>query len=309
MKLLFLKLGLFSVICLSIVTFILMNYGGNIDYFYEKFTSPKAKSMIIGDSRAFQGIQPRVLNSYFADKGYDIPFLNYSFTIAQAMMGPLYNESILKKLDTSSKNGVFIISITPEMLSSNKKYEVEKGNFKEEGQPPHNMNFVTMNPNYEYLFKNLSFFHFKAIFRKNSTLHKDGWLEETNLPTEESQMNMWRKKQIDLFLEDAEGAWLSDIRIQSLIQLIETLNQYGSVYVVRMPISNEFLNYEKKYFPDFENVMDAIVTTKQITYFDFNTYDKKYKTYDGHHIDKFSGKEFTKTLCDSIYNKLTNNAE
>ncbi len=304
MRVLILKLSLFLGICLAIVTFVLKNYGGNVDYFYEKFTTPKTKSMIIGDSRAFQGIQPAVMNSYFQGKGYDTPVLNYSFTIAQAMIGPLYNESIFKKLDTSGDNGIFVISVTPEMLTSHRDYNDEIGQFREEGQPPHNMEFVTMNPNYEYLIKNLSFFHFKALFRGNSKVHKDGWLEEANLPTDEKMFLEWKKHQIDLFLSDTKGAKLSKIRIQSLGELIERLDTHGTVFLVRMPIGEEFLDYENTNFPNFNSIIDSIAEIKHISYFDFNRYKKKYKTYDGHHIDKFAGAEFTKVLCDSIYSNL-----
>ncbi|MDH7446576.1 hypothetical protein [Aquimarina sp. 2201CG14-23] len=301
MRVLILKLGLFSIICLSILTFVLMSYGGNVDYFYEKFTTPKAKSMIIGDSRSFQGIQPSVMNEYFEGKGYDIPMLNYSFTIAQAIIGPLYNESILKKLDDTADNGIFIISITPEMLTSHIDYDNKKNEFREDGQPPHNMNFVDVNPNYEYLVKNLSFFHFKAMFRKSSTVHKDGWLEESNLPTNPEIFADWKKGQIDLFLRDREKYPLSDVRIKSLNTLIQELEKHGNVYLIRMPISKEFLGYEEKYYPGFDALVNSISKTHNVPYFDFNKKEKIYETYDGHHIDKFSGKEFTKNLCDLIF--------
>ncbi len=304
MKKFILKLSLFSAICLGIVTFVLMNYGGNIDYFYEKFTIPKTKSMIVGDSRSFQGIQPAVINEYFKDTEYNAPMLNYSFTIAQAIIGPLYNESIYKKLDESADNGIFIISVTPEMLTVHEGYDNAAGEFREEGQPPHNMNFVNTNPNYEYLIKNLSFFHFRAMFRQKSKVHKDGWLEETNLPTDEKVFEDWKENQISMFLKDAKKSKLSEVRIQSLSDLINKLKQHGHVFLVRMPISKEFLSYEEQYFPTFGNVIENVAKSNEISYFDFNVGEMKYKTYDGHHIDKFSGKEFTKVLSDSILNSI-----
>ncbi len=301
MKLLLLKLGLFFIICLGIVTIVLVKYGGNVDYFYEKFTTPKAKSMIIGDSRSLQGIQPSVINAYFKDKGYNLPILNYSFTIAQALIGPPYNKSIFKKLDTTSTHGIFIISITPDMLTSHKDYNNEEGEFREIDQPPHNMNFVNMNPNYEYLVKNFSFFHFKGMFRKSSTLHKDGWLEETNLPKNKQVFEDWKKNQIALYLKDQGNFEVSDVRIQSLVTLIKKLGHYGDVYLVRMPISKEYLGYEEKYYPKFDTTIDSISKSNQVPYFDFNKMDMVYETYDGHHIDKFAGKKFTENLCKLIF--------
>jgi hypothetical protein len=300
MKTLFIKLSIFSIICLFIITTVLLKYGGNVDYFYQKFTTPKAKSMIIGDSRSFQGIQPSIINNYFKGKDFGLPMLNYSFTIGQAIIGPLYNKSIFKKLDESSINGIFIISITPEMLSEHSGFNNANGEFREQGQPPHNMEYVDMNPNYEYFIKNLSFFHFQAMFRRNSETHKDGWLEEKVLPKDEGVFNEWRNHQINLFLKDAKNSKFSNTRIQSLKDLISKLKVKGNVYLLRMPISDEFYSYEDMYYPGFDKIIDSISKFNNIDYFNFKLIDRSYKTYDGHHIDKYEGKNFTKDLCDLI---------
>ncbi|MDO5987885.1 hypothetical protein Q4Q39_10775 [Flavivirga amylovorans] len=305
MKLLIIKLSIFFVVCFGIITVILMNYGGNVDYFYQKFTTPKVKSIIIGDSRSFQGIQPSVINQYFHNKNqYDLPVLNYSFTGAQAISGPLYTESILKKIDKTATNGLFIISITPDFLTSKDGFRNDLGEFRESNQPPHNMNHVDVNPNYEYLLKNMSYFHFKALFRKNSETHKDGWLEESNLPTDTLVFDTWRKHQIDLFLDEREMYKISDFRVNSFNTLIKELKKFGKVYLIRMPISKEFLNLENSYYPELNAIVDSIAKINETPFFDFNNSGElQYKTYDGHHIDKHGGKEFTKALCDSITQK------
>ncbi|MCF7560779.1 hypothetical protein L3X39_09025 [Sabulilitoribacter multivorans] len=304
MKSLVIKLCLFLIICLTIISFLLFNFGGNIDYFYEKFTTPKTKSMIIGDSRSFQGIQPSIINEYFKNSNVELPMFNYSFTIAQAIIGPLYNKSILKKLDKSTKNGLFIISITPQMLTEHDGYSNINGEFREQGQPPHNMIFVDVNPNYEYFFKNLSFFHFKAMFRKSSTTHKDGWLEETNLPRNEKVFEEWKSNGIEVFLKEAKKASLSNTRIESLHELINQLKEKGNVYLLRMPISNEYYGYEEKYFPEINKILDSISKLTNVDYFNFNNIKNSYGTYDGHHLNKFDGKIFSKDLCDLIQSSL-----
>lgn len=301
MKLLFIKLSIFFIICLGIITTILINYGGNVDYFYEKFTTPKTKSIIIGDSRSFQGIQPSIINNYFYKKQYQLPILNYSFTAGQAISGPLYTKSILKKIDKSTTNGLFIISITPDFLTSKDGYNNSLGEFREANQPPHNMTLVDMNPNYEYLLKNISFFHFKALFRKKSKTHKDGWLEESNLPTDTLIFDKWRKHQINLFLEDRHLYKISDLRVNNLDILIKELKKFGDVYLIRMPISKEYLALENSYYPELNTIVDSVAKNNNISFFDFNNINKlQYQTYDGHHIDKYGGEKFTKALCDSI---------
>ncbi|QLG46690.1 hypothetical protein [Costertonia aggregata] len=302
MKKLLIKMSFFLLLCLGITCFFLLAYGANIDYFYNKFTTPKAKSMIIGDSRSLQGIQPQVINDFFESNKYELPMFNYSFTIAQAIIGPPYNESIERKLDENAKNGLFILSLTPEMLTSKIGFDNANDEFREADQPPHNMSFVSMNPNFEYLFKNSRFFNFKAAFRKKATLHKDGWLEESNLPKDTLVLNKWKKGQIASFLKDRDKFYISRIRLRNLDTLIKKLQNHGEVFVVRMPIDKDFLLLEKKYYPEFNRLIDSITTKNTIKYFDFNLYKGKmpYQTYDGHHINKYDGKKFTRDLCDSI---------
>lgn len=288
--------------CLAITTFVLMKYGGNVDYFYQKFTTPKAVSMVIGDSRSMQGIQPRVINERLKDQEYELPIFNYSLTIAETPIGPLYNESIEKKLNENSENGVFIISITPWMFGSDKNNDNSKGEFREAGRPPHNMTFVNTNPNYEYLFKNLSYFHFKALFRKTSTMHKDGWLEENNLPKDPKVFDEWKKRQGRLFDKMIRNYETSSLRLNSLDELIKKLKKHGEVYLVRMPIDLDFVAVENVFYTNFNDDMNTIAKANQINYFNFNMPGShtSFKTYDGHHLDKYGGLEFTNILCDSI---------
>ncbi len=304
MRLLILKLSLFFVLCLAIITFVLIKYGGNVDYFYQKFTSPKAKSMVIGDSRSMQGIQPSIINEIMKSKNFDLPILNYSFTIAQAPIGPLYNESIEKKLDKTSKNGIFIISVTPWMFGSDKNNDNINGEFREANTPPHNMMFVNLSPNYEYVVRNLSYFHFKGAFRKSSTMHKDGWLEENNLPANSKIFDAWKKNQAKLFDRMATNDVISPIRLKSLKNLIKKLKKHGSVYLVRMPIDTDFVEIENSFYINFDKDMRKIALQNQVNYFNFNKSNRNsvYKTYDGHHLDKYGGSNFTKVLCDSILN-------
>ncbi|GAA4282092.1 hypothetical protein GCM10022260_25150 [Gaetbulibacter aestuarii] len=282
-----------------------MGYGGNVDYFYQKFTTPKTHSMIIGDSRAMQGIQPQIIDSVLANKDYQLPMLNYAFTIAQAHIGPLYRKSILKKLAPDTKNGLFIISLDPWMLMSRKSNDNNKGEFMESGRPPHNMSFVSMNPNFEYLIKNYNYFHFKGIFKKKSLLHKNGWLEESNLPKDSTVFNAWKKGQIKMFHGFVNDYVISELRKKSFDTLLKNFKNHGRIYLVRTPVDKEILEIENSFYPNFEKYLDSVSKSNNIPYFNFNKSLKNYyETYDGHHINKYSGKEFTKALCDSIIHNM-----
>lgn len=305
MKKFIIKSVLFLCIVMGVITFVLVTYGGYVDYFYEKFTTPKSHSLILGDSRSLQGIQPKIIDDYFKGSNLELPMFNYSFTIKQIAYGEPYFESIKRKIDTTTKKGLFIITVHPFTLSSrNKNNEEEEGVFFEANMPPHNMKYVNNNPNYEYLLRNFDYFHFRGVFRKSSKTHKDGWLEETNLPKDSLLLNNWKSNQIKLYGNFAKEWIKSKTRINYLEKTINFLNIYGKVLIVRLPVDKEIQDLEKAYWSEFNVDMQNLANTCKVPFVNFNTNENSFKTYDGIHIDKFSGVDFTKALCDSINNHL-----
>ena len=299
MKTFLIKSLLFLILVTSIVSTVLITSGGYVDYFYEKFTTPKAKSLILGDSRSMQGIQPTVINNDLLNQYFELPILNYSFTIAQISYGPLYLESIKKKLDSTSKNGLFIVTVNPWILSKREKDNEQRGVYFEEGMPPHNMNFVNMDPNFEYFFKNFNYFHFKSIIRRTSKMHKDGWLEESNLPKDSVMLNVWKKKQIDLYTNWSKVWKKSVYRLTSLMETVNYLKGFGTVTLIRMPIDKHLLQIEENFWNNFDKDILNLAKKTNVKYINFSK-DNIYETYDGNHLDKYGGVTFTKNLCDSI---------
>ena len=308
MKTFLVKSILFFLIVLSILSFALIKYGGYIDHFYNKFTTPKASSLIIGDSRSLQDIQPSILNKALNNTNLELPILNYSFTVKEIAYGKPYTESILRKLDQSTKNGIFILSVHPFVLSNRTgNHEEENGIYFEEDMPPHNMRYVNINPNFEYLFENWNYFHFRGIFRKSSKTHKDGWLEEKNLPSDTLVLNKWAKNQIRMYGDYTKKWQKSKHRLLCLENLVEKLNSFGKVFLVRLPVGENILNIENKYWEGFNEDMVNISKKHNGTYLNFKTENKIFKTFDGVHLDKFTGVPFTKALADSINKHVQNN--
>lgn len=301
MKKFIIKSILFGVIVITIISLILIKAGGYVDYFYEKFTTPKAHSMILGDSRSMQGVQPKVINNYKFDKNYQLPILNYSFTIAQIAYGPIYTESIKRKLDKlSTTKGMFILTVNPWVLSSREEDDENNGVFFEKDMPPHNMEYINMNPNFEYFIKNFNYFHFKSIVRRTSKMHKDGWLEESNLPSDSTVLNNWKKKQISIYKSFSLRWEKSFYRLKSLGGLIKYLKKYGDVFLVRLPVDEKILEVENVYWKDFNIQIDSLAFDNKVQYIDYTNRAEKFETYDGNHIDKFGGVKFTKSLCNLI---------
>ena len=98
---------------------------GNTDPFYLRFTSPKQQNLILGTSRAAQGLKPEIFRNVL---GKD--FFNYSFTNAHTPFGPVYLESIKRK-HLEKKRGIFVIAIEPWSLCSWTEDPNDVANFRE----------------------------------------------------------------------------------------------------------------------------------------------------------------------------------
>ena len=105
-------LRFFAVIILfSLIIFLsIINFGNwSSDNFYYKVSSSKKGSMIIGSSRALQGLNPDVLNQNL--NRYDI--YNFAFTNLHSPYGLQYYNAINNKLNNSKNDNIFIISVQP----------------------------------------------------------------------------------------------------------------------------------------------------------------------------------------------------
>lgn len=295
------KLLAFSLLLILTVVVILKMYGGYADYFYEKFTSPKQHSMILGDSRSFQGMQPSVIDQHLS--GFDKPMYNYSFTMAQISYGDPYLNSIKAKLDPNTKNGLFILSVNPFLLAERDKDDFSKSIYFESDMPPNNMRFPSMDPNPEYFFKNFGSFHFKAIFRKGSQIHKDGWLELNNIPTDSATLKSIRAQEHNVLLGFA-GSWeKAPHRLRKLVETIAFLQKHGTVVLVRMPISSSILKIEAAFWATFDADMEAIAKQQQVAFINYTKAPHPFRVFDGVHLDNETGALFTRSLIDSIKRK------
>lgn len=298
MKKFLLKISLFFILTIFGLSIILLKFGGYVDYFYEKFTVPKQTSLILGDSRSMQGIQPRIIDQELKGSGYNLPIFNYSFTVAQINYGKPYTKSIKKKLQPS-KNGLFIVSVHPWLFTEREDDDSKNGKYSELHAPPQNMNFVNINPNFEYFLKNFKYFHFRTIIRQTAELHKDGWMEESNLPKDSVTLNNWKDNQVKMYQNFSKKWSRSPQRVNDFIDMITYLQENGRVVMVRMPVDVKILSVENNFWNNFDAEMRTISQRMNVSYINFSK-SNNYQTYDGNHIDKYGGVIFTKELCDSI---------
>lgn len=280
---------------------------GNTDPFYLRFTTPKQSSLILGTSRAAQGIQPETINQELNRSD----LFNYSFTIMNSSYGPAYFKSVKRKLNTNTKNGVFILSVDPWSISSRSEEPENSKTFVENELFINQMRFVNMNPNVEYLVFEFQGSYFrilinalkKAAGRKNINpvkLKKDGWLDidilmDSLSVRQRSLSNFERYRQEYLVIFTP-----SSTRLHYLREKIEYLQGFGNVFLVRLPIPSEMLEIENELYPNFESQLKSLSYITEAPYFSFAEHGDSYIYTDGNHLYKTSAEIISKEIADWI---------
>lgn len=258
---------------------------GENDPYYLKFTQGQYQGLIIGSSRAGQGIIPSLLNE-------DI--YNFSFNGILSPYGPSYTRAIFKKISDQS-HGPFIIEINPTSVAlSSTRERADVFSYPEDAGLLANMHFFNSNPNLEYVMKSRrSPFYKKEHSPFTLRLHNDGWLEVVNAPNiqSEKRMEVMIKSYENLFKDN----FLSGKRINSLKDLIQQLKRRGKVFLVRIPTSREISQIENKYFPQFDEDIAKIGQELNIPYINL-FHEPGFQTIDGDHLTKESAENFTKLL-------------
>lgn len=269
---------------------------GRTDEFYLKFASPKQQSLIIGTSKAFQGLQPEIFNNVLQDNYPGLQMFNYAFTLRHSPYGPVYFNAIKEKLDINSTNGLFILAVDPWALSSMHNAD-SSINYLENTDILNRMSQFNGSPNFEYLVKNYKkpwtdiFLSKAGTETKKMLLHKDGWLEVT-LPMDSALVVQRTRNKIqnyratNLIEYSATG---SGVRMDYLEKTIQLLRKHGDVYLVRLPSHAEIIEMENQLMPGFDAKMEELSQVYNTKYFSFADSANNYIYTDGTHLHKSSG--------------------
>lgn len=294
-----LKLSVFSILVTAAIVLLLEFCGGYVDYFYPKVSSPRQTSLIIGDSRSVEGIRPAIIDQKLSHD-FNLPMFNYSFTIAQATYGDCYLESIKKKLEPDSGNGLFIVSVNPWMFLKRDGDDYANGKFFEADSPPHNLNFPSLRYNPEHFFKNYEFVHFSTVFTRAGKTHRDGWFEDRKVSNDPKVRSELEHGQVKLYTGMGKRYQVSQYRLNKFKETIAYLKQKGTVVVVRMPVNESILDIERRLRPDFDRDIESITQSAKVPYVNYTKTPNGFSTFDGVHLDIDASASFTKQLCDSI---------
>ena len=268
---------------------------GQVDAFYGRFTSPRAGSLVLGTSRAAQGIQPAVLAARLGGH-FDGPLLNYSFTLTHSPYGPAYLRSIQRKLRPEVKNGLFIVAVDPWSLS----LTGPEGAFPEDNSFIGQLHQVSQNPNLPYLAR----YQTKPFYRllldyatATERLHPDGWLE-VRIGTDSAQVIARTVRKLHDYRLLTASQHLSAGRLLALRQTIDFLKQHGRVVLVRLPVGPSLLQLEQIYQPGFDHLMRQIAADYALTYLDYSA--QPYATTDGNHLQRAASAAFSQRLATDL---------
>lgn len=274
--------------------------GPRTDVFYNRFTQPKSSSLILGSSRAAQGISPQNM-----EMGNAAAIFNYAFTYYNSPYGACYLASAKKKF--SHKNGgTTILEVNPFILSNYRRnMESDTEVFEECETAPSNMWMVNVDPNFEYMIRNyaddlrtLTGIKPRAFA---SYLHNDGWLE-VEMPFDTAYFKKNTEEKVNNYNELVPKMKPSDARWKAFKETVSYFKTYGKVYLVRVPVSPEMEMIEKNYYPTFQSEVMAFAKRNRVEYLDyFHLNDSLYFT-DGNHLHRESAKHFSKILGEEIKN-------
>lgn len=313
MKKLFLRLILFFTITgIPFLVYLYVFAGESTDAYYVRFTTGKQQSFILGTSGSAQGIIPAVING--SNLNFQKPIFNFSFSGSISPFGPAYLKAIKNKINENTKNGLFIISVSPYALSSEKKIINSPVEFSENESLLNNLFFYSLKPNYDYLLKYyyhpyytvfMNYFIAKTHdkFFKNKDyglLREDGWLDVKVNSDSIHDSKRKEKKYSEYNEEYYNSIVLSENRFGYLNETINFLKQFGLVVLIRLPLDKYLFEKENYYFPDFNGKIDILSRENGIKYFDYTKYSEIYKTIDGIHLHKDYGKLITEELVKDI---------
>lgn len=278
---------------------------GSSDAFYLRFTTPKQTALIIGSSRAAQGLQPKYIDSILEIKN----LYNYAFTISGSPYGEVYYRSITKKLDTSKAKGPFIVCVNPWTIAKGKWVNENNQNLRETSNFLDKTSFVNLNPNIEYLIESFQERYISVLTNKNKKgnyqtffLHDDGWLEVT-IESEMISKNLRTKNKIKNYkkkLNQFKGVSL--YRLMYLEKTITFLQKYGDVFIVRLPVVDSMLEIENELINDFDVEMNNLAIKTGTRYINLIPFNDEYHYTDGNHLDIKSGKKISFFLANQIKN-------
>lgn len=293
---------LFLLLVAVAFTLVLFRAGFEVDEFYGRFTTPKQHAFILGTSRAAQGLDPDVINQELGRND----LFNYSFTNEHSPYGPVYLKSIQRKHDAIGHDGIFILTVDPWNVGSDKSNPDDESLFRENDLMLNGMWDVTSSPNLLYLLKYYEGSYYNILKKKQDPqlhLRESGWLEVI-VPMDSASVAKRTTERIRLYREETLQRYaFSSARLSWLGKTAEYLKQYGKVYLVRLPVSDEMINIEREQNSSFDIIMKEFSSSMNLPYLDLSADNDSISFTDGNHIARISTPMVSKKVAEFIRNQ------
>ena len=306
------KSSVFLFLLLGTITVVFFKADGHTDPFYVRFTAPKQTSLILGTSKAAQGLRPSILN----EKLNRNDIFNYAFTLRISPYGPVYLESIKNKLKKNSNGGIFILAVDTWSIFTDTDTPNNPETFKENSRFLPKITIPDANPNINYLLSGYEDMYVKILYNKSFMfLNDNGWLEvyinnyKNKLISTTTHRSFYFdslrhvkhfEASITRYLNKTKTYKYSQLRLEYLKKTIKFLKTRGEVYLVRLPVHNDMIEIENSIMSDFNSTMTTISNDFSIDYYDLTYLNSSCNFNDANHLNRESTTFVSKELAKKI---------
>lgn len=272
---------------------------GYADAYYYRVSGPPARNLILGTSKAGQGIRPDVLEAEL-----ERPFRNFAFSLTVSPYGPTYARRIREKLDHDG-DGVAILAVDPWSVAAADPRVLPEGDALLGTLPS-----VTARPNVPYLWHYFERPYLNILLRQSpARLHRDGWLE-VHLAADDGSVARRTAFTLQSYRERSAAWAVSPARIESLDRTISELRESCHVVVVRLPVSPELMEVEEALMPDFDaRINQLLAAYPEVGYLNLTPDNARYRYHDGVHLTPESAAEVTRRIAARIRSSAGRRAE
>jgi len=261
-------------------------FNGYTDDFYVRVASPRQPALIVGTSRAAQGLVPEEIDTRAL--GVSAPLYNFAFASSLTRYGPSYFDAIERKLaePVPGEASLFLVEVSPLSIAID---ATDRTAFPERESFIGKLSSFSANPNVEYPFYaaqrgydiiDRTVRHWRGMGRL--LLHADGWLEVKPVADDDIEANI-RQKLVD-YTQTFSVSRYSEERATYLKRTVERLAARGRVGLVQMPIDPRLRVLERQFMPDFDARMHELSARTGATYLDLSDLDERVVTNDGSHL-------------------------
>ena len=278
---------------------------GCFDAYYLRFTGERQGSLILGTSRAAQGLRPAVMAMERGGHRSDVPF-NFAFTIGHSPYGPTYLHAVRAKLDTTEHDGTFIVTVDPWSLCDDIQADIGPGTMPEDRLQLGEQWTFNGDPNYEYLVRNTTagwgsfiggpLHHLDTMM----VLHRDGWLQ-VRVRLDSAAVAERMAKKVEHYRKEMLPTHRpGTTRMQYLEELLELLGAHGQPFLVRLPVCDAMVRIEEELWPGFDATLASIAVKHGLPYWNLMPDRNRYTYTDGNHLDTTSARVLSAELARRI---------